>query len=173
MPSKKEYSTKFLEIVLIREPINESIQEKKMKKISLLMMPICFILLILWQVSCTTGKSQNKGSNDFAAPVEESSDNGTIIDKSDKPMLLGDRHKNEGIKCENCHKETPPKNEVPTAVCLECHDDISEAPEAMGAQEINPHYSHMMISECGVCHHAHIPSEDQCKACHDFGFNIP
>jgi hypothetical protein len=96
---------------------------------------------------------------------------------AEKISLLGNRHKDTGIECEGCHKEKPPKEKVPTAVCLSCHKDFSKTSPSnknakKGDHPKSPHDQYE-ISECGLCHHIHRPSEDVCKSCHDFGFKIP
>ncbi len=144
-----------------------------MKNRSILRIGVFISVIILWQLSCTTGKPKDDSRKNLPSPSGTTSAGETEIDKSDKPFLLADRHKNGGLTCEDCHQEKPPKDNVPTKVCLECHEAFSEAAKAVNHDEIDPHYSHMMISDCGYCHHVHTPSEDQCMVCHDFGFEIP
>jgi fumarate reductase flavoprotein subunit len=86
--------------------------------------------------------------------------------------FLADRHKTAGIECGGCHKENPPAQAVPAAVCLGCHTDITKAGETGGGQP-NPHRAHMSYPECGSCHHSHKLSEDQCGNCHNFGYETP
>ena len=88
-------------------------------------------------------------------------------------VLLGDKHKNFGIQCDGCHKESPPQNKVPTAVCQGCHGDYKTLAERTQKVEPNPHMSHEGELECETCHHSHKPSEDHCDSCHNFGFKVP
>jgi hypothetical protein len=90
-----------------------------------------------------------------------------------EPSLLGDRHKEKGIECAGCHQENPPKEKVTTARCGACHKEQLKPSGSTKEEKADPHDNHMGLSECGICHHAHKPSEDQCKSCHDFGFKIP
>ncbi len=88
-------------------------------------------------------------------------------------MLLGDKHKEIGIHCEGCHKESPPQNKVPKAVCQGCHGDYKMLGEKTEKVDPNPHRSHEGGLDCSVCHHSHKPSEDHCADCHNFGFKVP
>jgi hypothetical protein len=94
---------------------------------------------------------------------------------TERKALLGDRHKAAKISCKQCHKESPPKEPVSTAVCLGCHKDYAKPPANVATGKPNPHTSHpgQGFTQCNVCHHAHKPSEDGCKPCHDFGFQVP
>jgi hypothetical protein len=90
----------------------------------------------------------------------------------DAGKFLANRHKAAGVECDGCHKENPPKKEVPTAVCSSCHTDITKAAETKEGQP-NPHRAHMSYPDCKSCHHAHKPSENQCGNCHNFGYETP
>jgi hypothetical protein len=99
--------------------------------------------------------------------------NHSFLATASQPSFLADRHKLTGIGCEGCHKENPPKEQVPTVVCGKCHGD--QAKLANRTQKVipNPHDSHLGNVECGLCHHAHKPSEDYCGNCHEFGYKVP
>jgi len=86
-----------------------------------------------------------------------------------KEALLADKHKTAGLECSGCHKETPPANETPTAVCLTCHADYRD----VAASYIDPHNAHMEFANCSDCHHAHKKSESQCLQCHTFNQETP
>jgi hypothetical protein len=92
---------------------------------------------------------------------------------AEQKMLLGDKHKEMGIQCEGCHKESPPQNKVPTAICQGCHGDYKTLAERTEKVDPNPHRSHVGNLDCSVCHHSHKPSEDHCDSCHSFGFKVP
>ena len=92
---------------------------------------------------------------------------------AEQKMLLGDKHKEMGIQCESCHKENPPQNEVPRAVCQGCHGDYKTLAEKTQKVDPNPHRSHEGNLDCSVCHRCHKPSEDHCGSCHNFGFRVP
>jgi hypothetical protein len=92
---------------------------------------------------------------------------------AEQAMLLGDKHKEMGIQCESCHKENPPQNKVPKAVCQGCHGDYKMLAEKTEKVDPNPHRSHEGNLDCSVCHHSHKPSEDHCESCHNFGFKVP
>jgi hypothetical protein len=87
-------------------------------------------------------------------------------------VLLGDKHKANGIGCDACHKANRPEKKIPLAVCLTCHKE-SRLSKRKGEDSVNPHDSHFGISDCTECHHSHKPSEDSCKTCHDFGLLVP
>jgi len=88
-------------------------------------------------------------------------------------LLLGEKHKNAGVSCEDCHKEEPPKEQVPTAVCIGCHGDYPKIAELTINSSPNPHESHLGNLKCESCHHAHKLSEDYCAKCHYIGFKVP
>jgi hypothetical protein len=83
------------------------------------------------------------------------------------PSLLGDKHKVAGISCEGCHKENPPKEQVPTPVSNECHGNQKKIVEISRNVAPNPHDSHLGNLKCELCHHAHKPSEAYCNTCHE------
>ena len=86
---------------------------------------------------------------------------------------LADKHRVAGIACEGCHKENPPKEQVPTAVCIKCHGDQAKLTNRTQKVIPNPHDSHLGDVKCGLCHHAHKPSENYCGNCHEFGYKVP
>lgn len=88
--------------------------------------------------------------------------------------FLADRHKDRGMECSACHKESPPQKAVPSDVCKGCHDEEKlaiKSAEKFGRQ--NPHDNHLGAIGCEQCHHAHKPSVDACAKCHQFGFKVP
>jgi hypothetical protein len=99
--------------------------------------------------------------------------NQTHFSWAEQKMLLGDKHKEMGIQCEGCHKESPPQNKAPRAVCQGCHGDYKTLAEKTQEVDPNPHRSHEGNLDCSVCHHSHNPSEDHCANCHNFGFKVP
>ena len=91
----------------------------------------------------------------------------------EKKQFLADRHQTRGQNCATCHKESPPRADVPAAVCMQCHGDAEKL--AMRTREVrpNPHDSHLGDMACDKCHHGHKASEDACGKCHSFGFKTP
>jgi len=88
--------------------------------------------------------------------------------------FLADRHKDRGMECSACHKESPAQKAVPSEVCKGCHDEeklAMKSAEKLGRQ--NPHDNHLGAIGCEQCHHAHKPSVDTCAKCHTFGFKVP
>lgn len=101
-------------------------------------------------------------------------------DKAPKPAaagnqhaLLADVHKAKGVKCKDCHAESPPADAVPTAKCLSCHGGSTAKLAAATHVEPNPHASHQGEQECKVCHRAHEPSVDDCGRCHATSWIVP
>jgi hypothetical protein len=90
-----------------------------------------------------------------------------------EPLLLADKHKVRGIECTDCHMESPPDREVPTDICLTCHESFVEPAVNERPYNIDPHNAHYTLSNCGDCHHAHWQSQNQCLACHDFNLQAP
>lgn len=93
--------------------------------------------------------------------------------QSEAGKFLADRHQAKKMDCAACHKESPPKALIPTAVCLGCHGPYARLAEKTGKLEHNPHASHEGDLSCESCHHAHKPSEDHCAKCHSFGMKVP
>ena len=87
--------------------------------------------------------------------------------------FLGDAHKVRGIDCSGCHKESPPKHNVPMAVCLGCHGDYGKVAAKTKKLDPNPHDSHLGEFDCGKCHHAHKASVNACNACHQLDMTVP
>ena len=92
---------------------------------------------------------------------------------SAQAVFLGDRHKNLGVDCSGCHKEDPPKQNVPMAVCLGCHGDYPKLAERTDKITPNPHDSHLGEIDCGQCHHAHKASVLVCAGCHLMDMKVP
>jgi hypothetical protein len=89
------------------------------------------------------------------------------------PSFLADKHKIAGVSCEDCHKENPPKEQVPTPVCNRCHGNQEKIAEMSRNIVPNPHDSHLGNLKCELCHHAHRPSENYCSTCHEFDYKVP
>ncbi len=125
-----------------------------MKKTHVVMTFAAVVSLLLLQLSCAGTKKQ---------PVVE--------EKAPAAgQFLAGTHQSAGVSCNDCHQESPPGNEVPTAVCLTCHGDYKDK---TASSATDPHNAHMEFPDCGNCHHAHRASENQCLSCHDFGGNTP
>ena len=88
--------------------------------------------------------------------------------------FLADRHKDKGMQCSACHKESPLQKDVPFEMCKGCHDEekLAEKSAAKFGRQ-NPHDNHQGALACGECHKAHKPSVDICAKCHQFGFKVP
>ncbi len=92
---------------------------------------------------------------------------------AESQTFLADRHQSRGIACDQCHKETPPKEKAPTEACIGCHGGYDKLPELTKKLTPNPHDFHDGDLPCESCHHAHKASEDYCVNCHNFGFKVP
>jgi fumarate reductase flavoprotein subunit len=88
-------------------------------------------------------------------------------------LFLADKHKNRGTDCSGCHKERPPKLDVPMAVCLRCHGDYRKVAAKTNKLDPNPHDSHLGEFDCGKCHHAHKASVSACAPCHQMEMEVP
>jgi hypothetical protein len=153
-----------------------------------------FIPLLFLQLSCATGqKAQSESSSkvitEQVKPVEEApakiTQEAPVKPAQETPveaiktpavettpavaLLLADKHKAAGVECADCHKETPPATEAPTAVCMTCHADYKDK----ASSSIDPHNAHMTYERCGDCHHGHKESENQCMSCHSFSLKTP
>jgi fumarate reductase flavoprotein subunit len=90
-----------------------------------------------------------------------------------KAAFLADRHKDAGVDCSGCHKESPPTEAPPMEACLKCHGPYEKLATRSEKLEQNPHASHLGELECSNCHHGHKTSVDYCARCHTFGFRVP
>lgn len=88
-------------------------------------------------------------------------------------LFLGDKHKNRGTDCSGCHKESPPKQDVPMVVCLGCHGDYRKVAAKRNRLDPNPHDSHLGEFDCGKCHHVHKASVNFCADCHQMDMKVP
>jgi hypothetical protein len=160
----------------------------KMKKTSVILFLGILVPLIFLMLSCATGKKDQGGQEAAvtpesatpaqatpAKPAEEtpvSPSQEKAVEVQKPPVaasFLADKHKDAGVNCADCHKETPPSVETPTTTCLTCHEDYKEK----AASAIDPHNAHVTFSNCGDCHHAHRVSENQCNSCHGFNLTTP
>jgi hypothetical protein len=147
-----------------------------MKKIYYFSAVVSVMAIFILQSCYTTGQKSVGVSDEKVLSGEKTSGNNKISEVKETSvttLMLGDKHKDAGVECKGCHLEEPPAKEVPTSVCLTCHDDFAKIASQDPTDEINPHNSHMAFQECGDCHHSHEQSQDQCKACHSFDFKIP
>lgn len=88
--------------------------------------------------------------------------------------FLADKHAAKGMACSACHKESPPKEKAPTALCEACHGDNQKVAEKTVKLYPNPHESHLGEVDCQSCHHAHKASVLSCATCHDkFEMKVP
>ncbi|HUW14754.1 MAG TPA: cytochrome c3 family protein [Anaerolineae bacterium] len=72
-----------------------------------------------------------------------------------------------------------PELKYPKEDCYDCHEHgtfdqivemTAELEETVGA---NPHASHDRELECRPCHKMHAESEDHCRACHQWEWEVP
>lgn len=92
--------------------------------------------------------------------------NDGCIAQAQEKKFLADVHAGKGMNCASCHKESPPKEKVPTDACVKCHGDYDKLAEKTAKIEPNPHKSHLGNLDCEFCHHAHKPQENFCTQCH-------
>ena len=88
-------------------------------------------------------------------------------------LFLADKHKYRGMDCSGCHRESLPKQNVPMAACLGCHEDYRKVAAKTDKLDPNPHDSHLGEIECGKCHHAHKLSVNFCNECHQMDMKVP
>lgn len=80
-------------------------------------------------------------------------------------------HKKLDLSCNDCHKESSPKeySSAMLSACLNCHKSYEKLAEYTGALGHNdnihasPHYETLA---CDTCHKAHKPSVNMCVRCH-------
>ncbi len=89
---------------------------------------------------------------------------------------LHDVHRNAGVVCAACHKETPAAVAPPNATCVACHGTMLVPKPGARLLSPDPHRSpHLAADEvpaCNDCHKIHKASEVTCVTCHrSFQFN--
>jgi len=164
------------------------------KKISVFLFLAIFTPLLFLQVSCSTVKEQpaeeaaaetakapdavkdlevvkaaEPVKTEEAIKTSEAEKTPVAVEGATAALFLADTHKSAGVVCSECHKETPPASEVPTEMCMTCHEDYRE----VAASAIDPHNAHVEFTRCGDCHHGHRESENQCLSCHSFSLEAP
>ena len=88
--------------------------------------------------------------------------------------FLADRHAKAGVKCEGCHKETPPAKRVKTEQCQSCHGDYQKLAErTKDMKPNNVHANHLGDIDCRECHQGHKLDKLACDECHQFKFSMP
>ncbi|MBP1626745.1 MAG: cytochrome [Holophagaceae bacterium] len=106
----------------------------------------------------------------------------TFMSASSKDSaMLADRHKVNGVNCEDCHLTKKPTTAAKIDKCLECHEGYEGMAKRTAKKEkgphvylanINPHDSHIGKIECSECHSAHSePHKSFCDRCHTFDFD--
>lgn len=93
---------------------------------------------------------------------------GTAITQ-EKKSFTADFHKDKGLDCGVCHKESPPKSPVSGEVCLPCHTSMEAVAERTKNYERNPHRNHLtdaMDVPCTDCHQGHKANKSVCEQCH-------
>lgn len=79
-----------------------------------------------------------------------------------------------GVSCEDCHDKTASAQSPKTKVCLQCHGTFHEIADRTNDMDPNPHSSHLGSElDCHLCHRLHKKSENLCKRCHEYEWNIP
>ncbi|MCD8553600.1 cytochrome c3 family protein [Seleniivibrio sp.] len=93
---------------------------------------------------------------------------------------LADKHKENGMKCADCHLEDTPTKKASAKQCIACHGDMKDSKELsfkdQGGKEykLSPHNSHAGQIRCTLCHSGHNPSKLYCNTCHHtFQISVP
>ncbi len=154
-----------------------------MKKTKTAMIFVIVITLLIMQLSCATaekdkeyvesqvvsGEVQEAKEAPAEIPAEAPAAPSALEVTPLEDLFLADTHKTSGVECSDCHEETPPAGDVPTAKCMTCHEDYRD----VALSSIDPHNAHIEFANCGDCHHAHRESENQCMSCHSFSLKAP
>lgn len=87
--------------------------------------------------------------------------------------FLIDKHVAAALNCASCHSESPPAKAPDSAVCSKCHGSYKDVAATTGADQPNPHASHLGDIPCTSCHKIHQASVTYCAQCHNFDFKTP
>jgi fumarate reductase flavoprotein subunit len=97
----------------------------------------------------------------------------TAEEAKEGQQFLADKHKNLGVECSGCHRESPPKQMPGSDVCMGCHGDAAKISEKTSKLDTNPHDTHMGEMDCHQCHKGHQRSVSVCNQCHTFDMKVP
>lgn len=89
--------------------------------------------------------------------------------------FLADRHGARGVECKTCHQTaTPaPGAVVSSKACDGCHGGLDKVAERTKDMVPNPHYNHLINTDCQECHKGHQPSQNLCGSCHNLEWKVP
>lgn len=89
--------------------------------------------------------------------------------------FLADRHGARNIACETCHTVKTPATgaKVDSKACISCHGDLDKMAERTKTKVPNPHYNHLIGTDCQECHKGHTPSVNLCGSCHFLEWKVP
>lgn len=85
-------------------------------------------------------------------------------------MTLAERHTQNGIRCEACHKVKMPQTGavVNNEACFACHGSYEKLAQRTAKLNPNPHKTHLLNVRCSDCHSGHQASKLMCNDCHRF-----
>lgn len=89
--------------------------------------------------------------------------------------FLADRHVARGVECKTCHLTATPQPgaKVKSQTCNGCHVSLDKVAERTKDMTPNPHYNHLIGTDCQECHKGHQQSQNLCANCHALEWKVP
>lgn len=91
--------------------------------------------------------------------------------------FLADRHVTKNINCTACHEsQTPaPGAQVTSGKCIQCHGTLENIAVKTKNKKLDPdpHYNHLVNTDCQECHKGHGQSTNVCANCHNLQYKVP
>lgn len=89
--------------------------------------------------------------------------------------FLADRHGARGTACVSCHGVDAPQPGavVNSQACGTCHGGLDKVAELTKDNVPNPHYNHLINTDCQECHKGHVKSVNLCADCHNLEWKVP
>lgn len=91
--------------------------------------------------------------------------------------FLADKHMAKNVNCQACHLTQAPKPgvEVSSSTCIKCHGTLEQLGKKSKSDSgmPDPHYNHLVNTNCNECHRGHTPSQNVCSNCHNLNYQVP
>ena len=91
--------------------------------------------------------------------------------------FLADRHVTKSVNCTACHETQAPKQgaEVSSGKCVQYHGTLENIAAKTKDKKLDPdpHYNHLVNTDCQECHRGHGQSTNVCANCHNLKYKVP
>lgn len=91
--------------------------------------------------------------------------------------FLADKHMTKNVNCTACHEtQSPlPGSQVASGKCVQCHGTLEKIAASTKDKKLDPdpHYNHLVNTDCQECHKGHGPGTNVCANCHNLQYKVP